>query len=69
MKKLHPEKISNMNPIINNYYWEGINHPVKIEDWKRFEKNLTIGLNDLDLKKSKYALPIFQKLIQFVENN
>ena len=57
-----------MNPIINNYYWEGINHPVKIEGWKRFEKNLTIGLNDLDLKKSKYALPIFQKLIQFLEN-
>ena len=32
------ESVLNIKPFLNNYYWEVINHPSKIEDWKRFEK-------------------------------
>ena len=36
----------NIKPFIDNYNWEKVNYPSKIEDWKRFEKNyLTISLN------------------------
>ena len=41
-----------MRPFINNYYWEGINYPSKIEDSKRFEKNNpTVALNVLFIKE------------------
>ena len=36
---------------MNNYDWEGLNYPSKIEDWKRFEKNnLTVALNVFYIK-------------------
>ena len=50
MKKLSVihEKVSIIKPFINKYYWEGINYPSKIDDWKTFEKNnQTIDLNFL----------------------
>ena len=31
--KQNPERVSNINPFINNYNWKGINHPSKIDDW------------------------------------
>ena len=39
--KNHPEKISNINPFINQYNWEDIDFPAEIKEWKRFERNNT----------------------------
>ena len=42
----HPERISNIKLFINNYNWDGIDFPVGIKDWKKFERNnKTIALN------------------------
>ena len=47
----HPERVSNIKPIINKYNWNGIKYPSKIDDWKTFEKNNpTIDLNVLYIK-------------------
>ena len=44
--EIHPERISNIEPFINQYNWEGIEFPAEIKDWKRFERNNnTIALN------------------------
>ena len=59
MKKLSVihEKVSIIKPFINKYYWEGINYPSKIDDWKTFEKNnQRIALNILYIKE-KEMLP------------
>ena len=36
--KKDAQRCSNIKPFTNNYNWEGINYPSKIEDWKRFKK-------------------------------
>ena len=42
----HLEVVSNIKPFVNNYNWEGINYPSKIEYWKSYEKNnSTISLH------------------------
>ena len=57
LQQPHPEKVSNIKPLINKYNWEGINYPSIIDDWKKFEKNnLTISLNILYIKE-KEILP------------
>ena len=44
----HPERISNIEPFINQYNWEGIDFPAGIKDWKKLERNnKTIALNIL----------------------
>ena len=44
----HPEKISNIEPFINQYNWEDIDFPSQQKDWKKFEQNnKTIVLNTL----------------------
>ena len=44
----HPERISNIEPFIDQYNWEGIEFPAGIKDWKRFKRNnKTIALNIL----------------------
>ena len=46
------QSVLNIKPFINNYNWEGIICPSKIEDWKKFEKNnWTIALNVLYIRK------------------
>ena len=35
----HPEKISNIEPFINQYNWENIEFPSRQKDWKKFEQN------------------------------
>ena len=46
--KSHPERISNLQPFINQYNWEEINFPAQKQDWKKFElNNKTIALNIL----------------------
>ena len=42
------ERISKIEPFINQYNWEGIDFPAGIKDWKKFERNnKTIALNIL----------------------
>ena len=53
----HPERVSNIKPLMNKYNQEGINYPSKTDDWKTFEKNNpTLALNILDVKE-KEKLP------------
>ena len=60
--KKDPQIVSNIKPVINDYNLEGISHPSKIEDWKRFEKNnLTIALNILYIKKDWHYLAVTNK--------
>ena len=59
MKKLSVihEKVSIIKPFINKYYWEGINYPSKIDDWKMFEKNNQKVALDILYIKEKEMLP------------
>ena len=42
----HPELISSTKTFINKFNLQGINYPLKIDDWKTFDKNNpTITLN------------------------
>ena len=51
---MHPERISNIKPLINKYKWKGINYPSKTDDWKTFEKNNPItALNILYIKEKR----------------
>ena len=44
----HPERISKIEPFINNYNWKDIEYPSHSKDWKTFEQNnKTIALNIL----------------------
>ena len=62
--KYNPERVSNIQPSINKYNWEGINYPSKIYDWKNFDKNnLTIVLNDSKQRKRRMALSCSKKNI------
>ena len=50
--KRDPHKILNIKPFINNYNWNGIKYPSKMDDWKTFGKsNLTIALRVYDIKE------------------
>ena len=35
----HPERISNIKHFINQYNFKGINFPVGIKDWQKFQQN------------------------------
>ena len=35
----HPERISNIKPVIDKYNRKGIDFPAGIKDWKKFEEN------------------------------
>ena len=47
MKKLKKDqqRITKIKTLINTYDWERINFPSEKDDWKNFEKNVTIALN------------------------
>ena len=52
--KWKQERVSNNNSFINNYNWERINYPLKIEHLKILEKNNpTIALNVLHIKEKE----------------
>ena len=34
----NPVRVSYIKPFVNKYNWEGINHPSKLDDWKRFQE-------------------------------
>ena len=53
----HPERISNIKLFINNYNWDGIDFPVGIKDWKKFERNnKTIALNILFISHNEKTI-------------
>ena len=65
--KNNPERISNINPFIDQYNWKEINFPSRKEDWKKFELNnkpialniLYVSYNTKEIRheyKSKYNL-------------
>ena len=57
------QKSFNIKPFINNYNWEGINYPSKIEDWKSFEKNnLTIAPIVLCIKEEEICSVYISKI-------
>ena len=35
----HPERISDIKPLLNNYNWGGTEFAAGIKDWEKFEKN------------------------------
>ena len=37
--KCHPERISKINPFIDQYNWKEIDFPSHSKDWKKFEQN------------------------------
>ena len=46
----HSERISKLEPFINNYNWNDIELPSHLKDWKKFEcNNKAIALNILYL--------------------
>ena len=57
----HPERISKLEPFINNYNWKDIEYPSHSKDWRKCEcnNNKTIALNILyvpyDTKQIKQA--------------
>ena len=58
--KNHPEKISKINPFINNYNWDNMQLPSQQQDYEKFEmNNKSISLNVLhiqhDTKNIKYS--------------
>ena len=43
----NPERISKLNPFINNYHWKDIEFPSQSTVWRKFEYNKAIALNIL----------------------
>ena len=39
--KYNPKRVSNINPFIDQYYWEEIEFPSRKNDWKKYEKITT----------------------------
>ena len=76
----HPERILNITPFIDQYNWEGIDFPVGIKDWKKFERDdKTIALNILYVPlntktinlayKSKYNRKRENQVVLFMISN
>ena len=58
----HPERITNIEPHIGLYNWEGIEFPTGIKEWKRFERNnKTISLNILFVPHNEKTINIAYK--------
>ena len=58
----HPKRISSIKPFIDQYYWEGMDFPSGIKDWKKFEQNnKTIALNILFVPHNTKAIRLAYK--------
>ena len=54
--KNNPERISKIEPFINNFNWENINFPPEEQDYKTFEmNNKSIVLNILQANEQKIS--------------
>ena len=61
--KKNPQRISKIEPFIDQYNWKGIEFPLHSKDWKKFEQNnKTIALNILfvpyNTKQNKASIHI-----------
>ena len=76
----HPQRISRINPFIENYNWNDINFPATKKDWNRFElNNKDVALNILYVPyntkkieityKSKYNLVRDNQIILLMISN
>ena len=76
----HPQRISRINPFIENYNWNDINFPATKKDWNRFEvNNKNVALNILYVPfntkkieiayKSKYNLVRDNQIILLMISN
>ena len=61
--ELHPERVSEIKPFINNYNLEEINYSSNIQDWKKLKKNSSVSVNVLHIRQKKHFQLVFQKLI------
>ena len=56
------ERISNIEPFIDQYNWEGAEFPAGIKDWKEFEQNnKTIALNILLVSQNEKTINVAYK--------
>ena len=61
--KWNPEIVSNAKSFRNKYNWKGINYPLKIDDWKTFQKNVpTIALNISYIKEKQICSAYISKI-------
>ena len=77
--KKDPQRISKIKPFIDQYNWSDIDFPSASKDWKKFELNNEIALNNLYVpyntkkiyiaKKSKHNLTREKQLILFMISN
>ena len=59
----HPEKISNVRPHTDQYYWEGMEFPARIKVWIKLERNnKTIALNILFIPHNEKTINLAYKL-------
>ena len=58
----HPERISNIQPFIDQYKWDGLDFPAGIKDWKKFKQNnKTIALNILFIPRNTKTINLAYK--------
>ena len=61
--KWNPERVSNIKPFINKYNWDEIKYPLKIDNWKTFEKNNpTVAFNGLYTKEMEICPTYISKI-------
>ena len=57
----HPQRISKINPFIEEYNWKDIDFPSTSKDWKKFELNNEIALNILYIPHNTKKIEIAYK--------
>ena len=57
----HPERISKIKPLIDQYNWKDIDFPATSKDWRKFELNNEIALNILYVPHNTRKIPVAYK--------
>ena len=63
--KIHPERISKLQPCINQYNWKDINFSLDKEDWEKFEQNnkeITLNVLFVPHNKKRNRTDIYIKI-------
>ena len=61
----HPQRISEIKPLIDQYNWKDIDFPATSKDWKKFELNNEIALNILYVPHNTKKIHVAYKSKQF----
>ena len=59
--KKHPQRISKINPIIDQYNWKDIDFPSSSKDWKKLESKNEITLNILYVSHNTRKIQVAYK--------